>query len=358
MLSMAFKFKHANRIVGIFVFSALALLVGGLILVAMQQKVFVKKYTFRALFLDAEGLSSSTSINFKGYEIGRITDFRLNDQNLIDAEFYVVEEYRGKLVENSALNKAKNPLTGTSKIELLQGPDLTRVLPEGSLIPSINVPDGRRLVELGLVEKTGDPIASMVANLDQFLDNLNRDNNVRGGAVFRAMVNLANAAEKLDQTLLEVTTTVEKLNREYRPGDGQLFTAINRLTLLAEELDRTADQVNQTLSKADVLIENYQSPDELAVKMIDPTREKLITPVSELMIKLNRTMEEMNDLLNFVNTRQPELADLILQGRTTIQTAKKTLEGVNNNPLIRGGITPQPQQDPEGLPNRPGTERP
>lgn len=350
---MKFKFKYTNRIVGAFMLVALGLLIGSLILITIQQKVFVKKYVFKARFMDAEGLSTSTPIRFKGYEIGRITQFRLNEENKIDADFSVVEEYRTKIVENSALNKAKNPISGTSTIELLQGPDPLKILPEGGLIPSIDIPEGRRLVDEGLVVKTGDVISSMLLNTDRLLENLNRDNNEKAGALFRALVNLADASEKLDKTMDQITLTFDKFNRDGNSQDGAIFRALNNLADLTEQLQTTTALVNKSLIKSDTLMSAYSNPNNLAIRMVDPKGNNFIKPLQETLKNLNNSLNEMGKLLVFLNEQQPELTGVISEGKSTLNSAQKTLEGINNNPLIRGGITPESEKEIQGSKIRP-----
>lgn len=350
---MKFKFKYTNRIVGVFMLVALGLLVGSLILITIQQKVFVKKYVFKARFLDAEGLSTSTPIRFKGYEIGRITQFRLNEENTIDADFSVVEEYRTKIVENSALNKAKNPISGASTIELLQGPDPQKILPEGGLIPSIEIPEGRRLLDEGLVTKTGDVISSMLVNIDLLLYNLNRDNNEKAGALFRALVNLADASEKLDRTIEQITLTFDRLNKDNNPQDGSVFRTLTNVADLTEQLKTTTTLINRTLVKTDTVLTAYSNPDGLVVKLVDPKGENFIKPINETLNNLNNSITELGKLLAYLNDQQPELTGVIDEGKATLSTAQKTLEGINNNPLIRGGIRWENEKEIQGSKIRP-----
>ncbi|MCA0445654.1 MAG: MlaD family protein [Bacteroidetes bacterium] len=350
---MKFKFKYTNKIVGVFMLVALGLLIGSLILITIQQKVFVKKYVFKARFLDAEGLSTSTPIRFKGYEIGRITQFRLNEENTIDADFTVVEEYRTKIVENSALNKAKNPISGASTIELLQGPDPQKILPEGGLIPSIEIPEGRRLVDEGLVIKTGDVISSMLVNTDRLLENLNRDNNEKSGALFRALVNLADASEKLDKTMDQISVTFDKFNRDGNPQDGAIFRALKNMADLTEQLQTTTALINKSLIKSDTLMSAYANPNGLVVKLADPKGENFIKPINETLKNLNYSLTEMGKMLVFLNEQQPELSGVISEGKQTLSTAQKTLEGINNNPLIRGGIQSESEKEIQGSKLRP-----
>ncbi|MDX9978001.1 MAG: hypothetical protein RBS16_08230 [Candidatus Cloacimonadales bacterium] len=75
---MNYKFKYTGRIVSFFVFIAILILVISIASIAVNRKVFVKKYTFTSLFNDAVGLSLKKPIIFKGFEIGELNIFNFN----------------------------------------------------------------------------------------------------------------------------------------------------------------------------------------------------------------------------------------------------------------------------------------
>lgn len=354
---MKFKFKYTNQIVGAFLVGAALFLILIISAVAIQNKLFVKTYIFNAKFFDAEGLTSTTVIRFKGFEIGKIKSYRLNEENMIDAEFVIYENYRDKIIENSALNKSKSPLSSSSTIELLQGPDPTKILPEGAFIPSIQVPEGRLLVEQGLVTRTGDVVSSIIANVDRLLDNLNKDGNQDQGALFRALVNLANASEKLDRTLSDIEYLANGLTKDKNYKDGAIFRTINHVADLTEQMKVTLIAINQVVLQSDTLITNYSKPEGLIQKMIDPTQKQIFQPMGKLMDRLDATLLELQELLSYLNQQTPEFSVVISEGKSTLRVAQKTLEGINNNPLIKGGISKEKSGQPVNIPSRPKLER-
>jgi len=314
---MKFKFRHTDKIVGVFFFLAIMILLVSLVAIAISQKMLTKKYIFNTRFADATGLSPSTVLKFRGFEIGKVKSFTLNNDNLIDTKIYIYEDYLEKIVVNSAINKSSNPITGKSSLEFLQGPDLTKLLPEGGFLPSLNMPEGQKLLEAGLIEKKGDVISSVLDNVDQLIYKLNQDENADQGAIFRMIYNLANAAEKLDQNMGELTTLLQIMN---------------------SDLKQSLQNLNLTLDNANLMLTNYSDPEGLLVKMIDPEGDKLIAPLQGSLQQLQKNLEELEKLLSFIQEQSPEISEVIIEGKNSLQTAQKTLEGINNNPLIRGGI--------------------
>jgi len=55
-------------------------------------------------------------------------------------------------------------------------------------------------------------------------------------------------------------------------------------------------------------------------------------------ISLNENLVSMNKILEFMYLQMPEFADILAKSKVSLQTAQKTLEALNNNPFLRGGI--------------------
>ncbi|MFC2146375.1 MlaD family protein, partial [Acidobacteriota bacterium] len=144
---MSFKFKHTEKITGVFILLAVVILIVGAVVISVSKKTFVKTHVFKTLLSDAAGLSTSTPLSFKGYEIGRVKKFLLDKDNNIDVDLAVYKEFREKIVKGSAIYRLNNPITGETSLVLLQprGPypasvfgGIGSVLPEGEYIPSLD----------------------------------------------------------------------------------------------------------------------------------------------------------------------------------------------------------------------------
>jgi len=336
---MNFKFRHTDKIVGLFVFIALIILVISFTAVMMHQKLFVKKYVFHTRFVDAIGLSNSTVINFRGFEIGKIKRFSLNRNNYIDADFIIYDKYMDKMLEYSAISKAINPITQKSTLEFLQGPNPGKLLKEGSFVPSLDTTEGKILLFTGKIKKSGDVISSILASVDMLLLNLTQDNNPDKGAIFRMLYNLANASGNMNTSLVELNTLLASLQKDHNPQDGAMFRAIANLADLTEDFKQTNDKVQQLLTSSTQLTDAYKDPNGLALKLVDPSGEKFVEPMHESILKINESLSEINKILVYLNSQTPIMSSILIQGDQTLRTSQKTLEGVNNNPLLRGGIS-------------------
>ncbi len=348
---MNYKFKHTEKIVGLFVLIAFLAFVFTLYSIAINRQVFVKKHLYNSVFSDVQGISTKTPVVFKGFMIGELRKFTLNEQNLIDAEFVIFGDYYTKVVENSILRKTINPITGKSTIELIQGPDRQAIAKEFSLIPELNTPEGRLLISKTNLEISGDMLSSIMNNVNLFLHNLNQDNNEDSGSFFRLLYKLANSSEELESAIKSSHIFINKLNRPYQENDGEIFAVINQFNMISLELLKASENLNDLLSHSTELINNYKNPDSLLVKIIDPSSENIIIPINDILLKIYDNLDYIQNIILYLQGQTPEMSNLLIESTNTLGTARKTLEGINNNPLIRRGI-------PDNIHNKQSTTAP
>ena len=70
---------------------------------SLEKKVFLKTKITNAL-----GIESHPSIIFKGFEIGKVTDFSFDESLDVKVEFYVYEKYAKLLSSNSIVHPVRN----------------------------------------------------------------------------------------------------------------------------------------------------------------------------------------------------------------------------------------------------------
>jgi ABC-type transporter Mla subunit MlaD len=325
---MKFKFKHTEKLVGVFVIIAFIILAAGVVMIAVSQKAFVKTYRFRTLLSDAAGLSISTPLNFKGYKIGKVSHFSLNRENYIDVEFQVYYEFLPKIVPGSVISRLNNPITGKTTLVLLppkrtgetppwdKGTEGEPPLPEGSLIPSLDTEKGRKLLEEHKVDRSGDPIAILFDDAGIFFSNLRKEFKFGKDEVRTFIKNLTDVSESLARN----REVFDNLYRLLEPEKGPVFNMIERYTETTKHMEKALDQLTR-------LAENYQDPDGLMLKMFQLEKNRL----DETIQNLNDNLAALRKMLRSLEEQSPLVAEVL-------EKTRKTLEAVNNNPLLRGGI--------------------
>ena len=352
-VSMKLKFKYTERIVSIFLLAALCMIIFAVAFIVINKKYFESKAHFRAKLADANGLGMSTPIYFKGFKIGSITDFRLTPGNFIEADLEIYKEYRNKIVLNSALWKGLNPVTNASTLEFLQGPNPQELLPEGALIPSIAVPEGKYLLDNNYVKKAGDPLSTLLANLESFTEDITADSVKNKGAFFRALNNLAIASEDMKQIASKVNVLTTNLFKDKNPNDGTLFRLMNNLADLTEDFKTTNSMVKQTLRRADTMLIAFRNPDSLGLRMIDPTGEKLINPLRQTIAGFNSMIPELDNLVQYMNTRTSDMTIILDDLKLTLRQAQTTFETLNKFTTGNSGLPNEGPTTPSNVYSRP-----
>ncbi|MDI3503326.1 MAG: phospholipid/cholesterol/gamma-HCH transport system substrate-binding protein [Candidatus Cloacimonadota bacterium] len=343
---MNYKLEHARKIVSLFIIIPVVVLILVVVFIAIRQNMFEKRYYYSTTLENAIGVSPQTPVLYKGFEIGKVNSFELDDEGLIQVEFYVLKRYRHLMVEESVIYRTTIPITNMTTLEYVRSPKSNKLLAEGGYIVSTDYPEGRRLLR-EYSPKSSDPIGTIVENLELLTTELNRDHNADKGALMRILVSAADLTQKADQTLnllnanlKELKTLTSSLNQDYNPENGVILRAMNNLADISESIAGQTDEIETLITTLNTAAKQYADPDSLIIKMLDPQGDMLISPLSSSLYALSGTLQETEKILGSLSRSNPELLLIINNLNDTLNKASKTLEALNNNPILRRGITP------------------
>jgi paraquat-inducible protein B len=306
----------------------------------INNKTFVDKTFFRTIVDDARGLRGKPAIFFKGLEIGRIEAFRLNaDTNDIEVDFYVFDKYKNKVVRHAILGGYQNTLLGDiTPFELIL-PQLEKVskyqaLPAGEMVPHIDSELAQAYLKNGLIEVQGDSVESIIASVNTLLLNLQKENNPQAGSIFRILDRLA----KITDHLLTVSQSLRKSSllpeaeKMVLKGKG----LVEKIPETMSKIDNTILSVKQAIDSANTLLIKYQQP-ELIVSGITDGKVPLI------LDNFNTSLTVLQTMLNDVHAQREQLSVTVHSVQQVLDKLDKTLQGLNNNPLLKPGIEQAPK---------------
>lgn len=276
--SESFKLRHDRKIVLIFISFSIAIFVGMLLIIAINNKVFKARNYYYTVLDTANGLSKTHSIFFKGYEIGKIKKFRLNDQNEIVVDFFIYKEFESRLHKYSAISKNINPISGQiTEFELITPlPEYQNqgLMEPNQFIPEIHSKEGRSIVEKGYLVRDREGLAGIIAQINGVLNRL-----------------------------------IEK---------------------------RTPDKINESIAQmVDILKNASETVASYNSKEGGQAGQKVVSILAEVKTSVNYMMETLKE----IHTNRKTITPLIIQTTKTLRKAEDTLQGINNNPLIKGGIS-------------------
>lgn len=344
---MSYKIKHAPQIVIAFVSIPVLVLLATLVFIAIRQNLLEKKYVYHSVLSNAMGISTQTPVLYRGFEVGRVRSFVLENDGNIGLKFNILKRYKNIMIRGSVLVRNTNPVTGKTNLEFIRNPNSHITLPDESSIISSDFPEGKQQLKL-IAPQLSDPISVIIANLAELSTSLTEDNNADKGSIPRLLVNLADAAEKARDGLIdaqiamaELARLAGNLNKDNNPDSGVLLRTINNLADLTDGLNKRLRDLDGILHSVQTGVDNYAKPDSLLIKMLDPQQELILKPLSATLTNLSNAADEMTGILATVNN--PELRLMLNNLNDSLAKAKKTLDALNNNPLLRKGIAPTQQ---------------
>lgn len=314
---MKFTFKYLDKVVGVFVFVSIIILTGVTFILLNDTFRFFREDSFYyANFNDARGLSNADVV-YKGFNIGKIKQTTIfedesNNQTYARATILIYEEFKNKVVVNSVFNKSTSPLGGTT-IEFIPNKQRSELIPEYNDILTLDSKEGKQLLEMGLIEAKEDSLTGILKNIDEILQSLNDDKNPEANSIARILVNVADITEQINKDLLIVENILYST-------DG-IFDNIEDLS------------------------EEISNPDNLVGRLVDPEGKIIFEPINRSLESLADALSELNELSQFLNAQSGDIETILLEGKNTLQEAQDVMEGLKNNPLLRGGISEKPEQE-------------
>lgn len=350
---MNYKMKHANQIVLTFVSLPVLVLLVALVFIAIRQHVLEKKFIYQTTVSNATGLSPQTPILFKGFQIGRVRKFWLREDGNIGLNFYILNSYKHMMTKGSVLLRATNPITNKTTLEFVQDRSTSIPYPEGSQVLSADFREGKNQLML-ISPNQGDAISTIINNLAKLSNDLTGDRNPESGVIPRLLVNVTDISEQVNASMsdariimAEVAMLSRNLNKDHNPDSGVVIRMLNNMADISEGLNAQMSEVDALMKGLNVAIENYGDPDSLLIRLVDPSMRLFIRPLSTTLYSLNGALEELEGILDKIN--DPELNLLMTNLNENLARSKKTLEALNNNPILRKGISPSQQKQGPAL---------
>ncbi len=370
---MKFKIRFADQIVGIFVLAAILAVAAILIFVGFNQRWFARNYGFTSRFDSAGGLIVGMPIMLKGFEIGQISRIALNEANQVDIAFSVQDTYYDKVLPNSVLELTSSPIGLGVSLRFHPGAGRGPPVEEGSFIPSLDLPEGRRLVEEGLVviPKGEDVIGSVIAKVNPILEEVRTtlaqikklvatvDTALagKGGPVGEAVTGLAAMPAKVNRVVDEVGAKVNDIT-------GRVNSVLDKIDAVSVDLTEISRSTKGTLgtlsTNLESITENLKVTSEglkdtrgLVTRLLDPKgsldtilndQNALYKQVDAALQSTNAVIAQVKGFVDYINSTQPQISSILEKGRDALDQGKDVLEAVKNNPLLRGGIPAQKEQ--------------
>jgi phospholipid/cholesterol/gamma-HCH transport system substrate-binding protein len=365
---MRFRIKHADKIVGFFVLLAALFLAGGIIFLGANQRWFSKDIHFTTRFASAAGAAPGTAIMMRGFQVGKVTKVRLNEENSVDADLVIYDNFYPKVKESSLLELVTSPIgLGT---QLLFHPGKGEaLLAAGSKIPLADSDEGRDLIDQGLVDipVKDDTITRLLAGVNPLIENANKtvvtinrtlteiNRALAGqssGPLGSIVTNASKAVARADGMVAGVSAQATELVGHV---DGMVVDISAQAETLVAKANDLVDSVNSITKNLEATSEALRDPTGLVPKLLDAKgslktilddKNALYDSINASVGELQKTLKNVQDITGSLNGQMPSIAVTIDEGRAAIKQAQDVLTGLKNNPILKGGIPARTEQVP------------
>jgi ABC-type transporter Mla subunit MlaD len=298
-----FHYRHRDFFVGLFLFTAIAVVLGLLAITLIKNDVMEHWVFLSVQYENVYGLQKGAAVNFQGVEIGAVDDIALNEDGYVDVSIKIRHRYFPYISKGCVAGLGqKNFVVGDWQINLIKSKTAFALQP-------------------------GARLASVPA------------------------IPLDNAVEKLTR----MVSVVDTLFNGVQAGQGvigHLFkqdTLIDQIQLFAGQISQLLTEVDRTVTRADGMIAELNSFGTHGIAAVDS--------IATLARGANALMDKLDTVVSGIDTLSRSLqglpggVDTLLSGmQRDVREAEVLLRGVQKHWLFRRSVEKARREQQAGPP--------
>jgi phospholipid/cholesterol/gamma-HCH transport system substrate-binding protein len=232
--------------------------------------------------------------------------------------------------KNSVLQHAVSPIALVAGGMLFHPGKSTELIPELSFIPSTDSEEGKELIAKELVEipPRDDAVLKIINDISPLLQSIT------------TIVNSLNSTLEgksegpVGDIIEEIAIMVTMLNNAISEAMISANEILANTSGITSNLEITTAEMTDTKG----LVTHLLDPKGSIATLLDDDDE-LYRELFSIIAEIANTTEELTAFVKYINTTQPQISELLEGSREALAKGKDVLEGLSNNPLLRGGIT-------------------
>jgi hypothetical protein len=343
--------SYRERIAGIFLALAVAIVVLFVAGAAIQNRWFATRVTYHTRLMRGEGLTAGSPVLLSGIVVGEIGDIEIMDDNRIDVEMLVLEKYAPRVQAGSKASVRRMLGIGEKRVHLVSPPEKGERLPAGALIPAdepMDLIDIASTLDLGRYMNTLD---RAVATMEILLGKLEEEDRME--RMIEAFDDFGPTMAKLNVLLGEIQEPMAELIKDpafhgaFRGAD-KLFNDPNTgravrglaTALEPERVDRLMERTDKLIARFDALLAEdghligaMKGADRL---MNDGRIDRMITSMERLTDadKLEKLLDDMSKLADQMARIGPEIPTMSREMISTMRELAIVLKALQKTWLL------------------------
>jgi phospholipid/cholesterol/gamma-HCH transport system substrate-binding protein len=332
---MKFTIRYADRLVGVLIVVALAVLAAVIVLLGSSQRWFARNYQFITYFDSAAGLSKNMAVQYKGFTIGRIKSFDLTPDDRVEVFFYIFDTYISRVRRGSLVDISISPV-GLGNQFLFYAGLGSEQIEEGDLIPSVSSREGQDALRRGIafLPKHDDSISVILGQVNSVLENIDKltgDLNdaftgTSDTSLGRTMGNIESAAEGLAEIPPMLRGTLAEL---------------------LADLGRIMDNTQPILANLKLVSEDLSDPDGTVARILD-AEGPVYTNLASTLESVSGAMRSLEKTAAYVPAQLPQITVMLTEVQDVLNSVEDVLTALLNNPLLKRGVGKRVQTQPTG----------
>lgn len=318
------SYSTRERVAGAFIIIALLLLIGALAFSSQVAFLLADTFTLHAELDTAEGISDDAVVEFNGVEIGQVTNIELTPSRRIVLTMKIREKFHDIVRQGSVAKVNHLAILGDVAIAISRGDPEQPVLEDGATIPVKEIP------ALGaLLSRLAPAVDDVVATADHA----------------RAVVEAVDpeAVKQITNDLRVAIDDIRQILAQINSGEGAIGRLFNDEELAAD-IAASVDKLVTVLELAQARLRGMQ-----------PLIENVTAGTEDLAALLDEATKLINELGiavdSFTSTQGGAIGGLLLEARSALDEAEKTLRAIRNTWPFSGNA---PEQSPvEPVPPQP-----
>jgi phospholipid/cholesterol/gamma-HCH transport system substrate-binding protein len=328
---MKFTIRYADRLVGLLIIIALAVLAAVIILLGSSQRWFAKNYQFTTYFDSAAGLSKNMAVQYKGFTIGRIKSFDLTPDDRVEVFFYIFDTYISRVRQGSLVDISVSPV-GLGNQFLFYAGLGSELIAEGELIPAVSSLEGQDALKRGMafLPKHDDSISVILSQVNSVLENVD------------------NLTKNLNEVLAGSSdTSLGRTMGNIETATGGFAEIPPMLRGTLADVDRIMESTQPILANLKTVSEDLSDPDGTVAQVLD-AEGPVYTNLASTLESVAGAMKSLEKTAAYVPAQLPQITVLITEVQDVLNSVEDVLTAILNNPLLRNGVGKRVQNQPTG----------
>ncbi|SEK24979.1 phospholipid/cholesterol/gamma-HCH transport system substrate-binding protein [Maribacter orientalis] len=299
------KLEHLR--LGIFVILGIILLLFAAYLIGNRQNMFSKTFEISAVFKNATGLQNGNNVRFSGINVGTVNSVEMINDTTIRVRMIIQDEMRNHIKKNAIASIGTNGLVGSMLINIVPGSGKGSLITPGDELQSSNKIGTQDM--MSTLNVTNENAALLTADLLKVTQALNQgkgtlgrllNDTVMSNDLQKTILNLKNASNSANVTMIEMNKMVEQLDFEESAAGvllsdtisgGKIKNVIEHLETTSIEIEKMAQNLNSIIggiNEGNGAI-NYLTKDSIFVNQL----ERSIENIEQGTERFNENMEAL-----------------------------------------------------------------